>query len=956
LTTTLPFKFENIVGAAVDITQFVVQVDSCKFQGSGKIRSLSLMLNAEAGAFITNKDFLGIDFTPIIDQFDKHKITWHVEGQTDRSMIVEVDQELGQDVLNGTTLPIEFKGREAALQRRKLTAFYQFKNPKFVIEDLMGRYNTTPGGLGSDEPTVFFDFGGTDYIETVPTNVVNIYDFTKEISYYDALMSIIRRLNQPPGQGGAGDFYSLVFTDREDIDATVGLVLRIFVQGVGTPAVLQSTANNPFHSLSYQIHAESGNQILVRGQQGTGYLPVDFHQFISFVEQIRNFPVYATGITYIPGIIVRGSNNTLFECNTTTTDDPVVDPTDWTSKTPATIIPTTNYSPFTNNTNIVNAVKNGMANATTAFGQTYGSPAMYDGNMVIRETHTFVTDSFVFWRDWAFLRSINPGTIPSAWLNFAGSGGLYNGFRVLVDTELGALVAPFNGNDKFGRSFADSLAFYNGDEWIVIRQFNNTTANQIGDQVVIIDEGITYEWNVAIQDQNDFTNAHTHQGFNSKFRGTGAFGTAIWRDVSQTAGGNDVFHHPSAIVRAPGLFPDDINGDDYTPFTANSAIKITYTFELNDVICGFLDPLHDFFDDPVGIFMDIFAPDNDIFETRYGALTVAEENALKDASYYDFGWWYTIPFPYPLTTLNATAPQIGDFYGASPSLSQKRDFAALDLQNANYSHSGLIGLNNTEVEDMGGPFTAFRFYFLFDIKLNGATKPYAGDIEFIVTIYDDLSTVWRSDFTVRFLGDVQEIILPFDQFTVERPSRTPWGLRTAFQNIVTPELEVRSIFEPKRVRFMNIALGDSYDDNLRYLPVNIENLLALGYGLGTVTFEGTVDALTLLKQPFTSSGVITDRTINPETVQMPNTRNLLQLRSVSIALKDLHELQYEEYNVMTDLDNSLTVEQSVDLTDAVFVKNSPRKLVVMVDEASWHETGPKAGAKSTRILTRRLNP
>ena len=224
-----------------------------------------------------------------------------------------------------------------------------------------------------------------------------------------------------------------------------------------------------------------------------------------------------------------------------------------------------------------------------------------------------------------------------------------------------------------------------------------------------------------------------------------------------------------------------------------------------------------------------------------------------------------------------------------------------------------------------------------------------------MSIYDDLSTVWRSSFNVRFLGDSQEITLPFDQFTVDQPSRTPWGLRTAFQNIITPELEIRSIFEPKRVRFISIALADSYDDALRYLPVNVENLLALGYGLGTVTFEGTIDALTLLKQPFTSSGIITDRIINPETVQQPNTRNLLQLRSVADALKDLHELQYEEYTVVTNLDNTFTVEQSVDLTDPVFVKNSPRKLVVMVDEASWHETGPKAGAKSTRVLTRRLN-
>jgi len=954
LVTTLPFKFENIVGAAVDITQFVTQVDSCKFQGSGKIRSLSLMLNADGGAFISNANFLGTGFTPIINQFAKHKITWTDEAALTRSMIVEVDQELGQQVLNGTTLPIEFKGREAALQRKKLTAFYQFKTPRFVILDLIVRWND-PGSLGTDEPFVITSAAGTDFIETVPDNVVNIYDFTKEISYYDALMQVIRRLNQPVGQQGVGDFYTLVFTDGEDLPAPQAdkIVLRSFVQGVGTATNLQSTPNNPFNSLTYQIHSESGNQILVRGQQGTGYVPKEFHEFISFVEQINNYPAHVPGVSYITGIIVRATDNNLYNANkTTTTTPPGVD---WDLTNPVTIIPAINYSEWTNNK--VTVTRNGLSNPLAVIGVGgFNSPGFYDGNMVIRETHNFVTDSYIFWRDWSHLRSNTTIGISVNYFNFAGAFGLYNGMRILVDTSLGAVGGDFVGTDKFGRTFADSLAFFNGDEWIVVREFNTSTANQIGDQVIVIFEGRSFEWNVAIQDQNDYANAHTHSGFTGKFRGTGAFSTATWRDVTATAGGNDVFHHPSAIESVNGLFPPNINDDDYSSFLTNSALKITYEFNLTQVICDFLDPFVSFFDDPLGKLIDLFDSGDDGFESQFGTLDTPTLDDLKGSEYYDFGWWYVLPFPYPFSTYNVTPEKVGDLWGASPGLSQKRDFAALDLQNANYSHSGKTGFNHTEVEDMGAPFTGLRFYFLFDILLNGASKPYAGNIPFVVSIYDDLSTVWRSHFKVRFLGDAQEITLSFDQFTVDEPSRTPWGLRTALQNIITPELEIRSIFEPKRVRFISIALEDAYDDNLRYLPVNLENILALGYGLGTVKFEGTIDGLTLLKQPFTSAGVITDRIINPETIQMPNTRNLLQLRSVATAIKDLNELQFEQYTLLTDLDNSLTVEQSVNLIDSVFVKNSPRKLVVMTDEASWHPTGPKAGGKSTRTLTRRLNP
>ena len=53
----LEFKFENIVGTPIDITNYVTQIDSCKFQGSGRIRAMSLMLNADAGAFITDADY-----------------------------------------------------------------------------------------------------------------------------------------------------------------------------------------------------------------------------------------------------------------------------------------------------------------------------------------------------------------------------------------------------------------------------------------------------------------------------------------------------------------------------------------------------------------------------------------------------------------------------------------------------------------------------------------------------------------------------------------------------------------------------------------------------------------------------------------------------------------------------------------------------------------------------------
>jgi len=462
-----------------------------------------------------------------------------------------------------------------------------------VIEFIRDFYNTTPN-KGTDEPSISTSGDGINFIETVPDNIVNIYDFTKEISFYDAIMHVIRRLNQPIGQGGVGDFYSLVFTDGEGLITPQAdtIIMQIFVQGVGTVDTVQSSINNPFHSLTYQIESESGNQILVRGQQGTGYVPKEFHEFISHVEEINNYPTYKASETYKIGIFTRGTDNIIYKAILAVPiNTPPPNVTFWLVQTPDLIIGTLNYSQWTKNK--VTVTKNGMSNPTAAFVTGgFAAPAFYDGNMVIREGGTNSIDgTYTFWRDWATIRTnTTVGIATNKYLDFAVSPGLYNGFRVLVDVTIGAVGGDFVGSDKFGRVFADSIAVYNGDEWIVIREFDGIpTVNRLGNQCVVIFEGRTFEWNTALTVQNDFANAHTHATWNPRQRSAGAPTGVQWRDVSASAGGNDVFHHPKSITSVTGLFPGDIIGDDYTTFTANSALKIVFEFDLDSILDEFLN-------------------------------------------------------------------------------------------------------------------------------------------------------------------------------------------------------------------------------------------------------------------------------------------------------------------------------------------------------------------------------
>jgi len=964
----LPYKVENIQGASpVDITSFVSSIDSVKFQGSGRIRTGNIMFNADEGALITNANVGGTGASPIINQFDKLRVTFTDDFSISKAVILEVDQELGQQSSQGgNLLPIEFKARERALQDIKFTGFFQFKTPKFVLQELRRRYNRS---RGVNQPALnFVTSDAIDHVEA-PNNIVNIYDFTQEISYYDAMMQVVTRLNQPIGQGGTGNFFAMTVDDQENVDPLGGtaLILNVFVQGENVSPVptILSTPDDPIHSINFEIHSQSATQIFVRGQMNTGYHPNDFHVFISFVEEINNIPVYDAAEIYPTGFRTRGPDDFLYVANVDVPINTAPPAAQWDLTNPDTIIGPLNYSLWTKNK--VAVTKNSMANASNDFQVGgFDAPAFPDGNLVIRDGLFSATGEFIFFRDFAFLRASDDDAIQSDpilkhYLFQQVTAGLYNGFRVLVDPSLGfplgGKFAANGGKDKFGRPFLNSFVIMDDTgEWIVFRE------PQVGDQCCILTEGRTYEFNVEFTQQRLYGAAHK----SSKFRGPPT-GTLAWRDVSFTAGGNDVFHHPSSIEKVDGLFLNQIKNDDYSTFITDSAIKITYEFNLNDSIHQFFSKFREFFsgvfdtlvDLSEGVFGDIFEP------------TDPQLDQTQLSSFYDFGWWYALPFPYPWSTLNGIQEELGDLYGKSTpgATGTVTQFAVLDLQNANFSHSGLTGLNHDEVSDLGGPFTGIHFYQLFNIFLGTLSKPFTGDITFVMTIYDDLSQVWRADYKYRFLGDAQEIYIPFSSFSVERPSRTPWGINTIFSNVVVPEIEIRSIFEEKRVRLITWMLADAYDEHLRYLPVKMDALVESLFGIQTITFEGTIDALTLTKQPFVSSGVEANRVINSDTIELPNTRNIRQLQSVAIAAKDLANLQFEQYGVMNDGRCDLITEQSVFLEDKDMVKfrdrneSSPgandgdlntRKLVVMAEDFSFNANGQKSGFLVTRNLTRRL--
>lgn len=992
-------------------------------QGSGRIRTGTIMLDAQDGQFITNTQG---GATPIISKFDRIVVEWEDNAGNFTFYYLEVDQILKQqNEKTGTLLPLELKGRERALQDVKTFGYYQFKSAKFVIDDLLAIYNANAGATFQPQ-IVAFNFDTSTLTNLAPDTVLNTYDFTDGKSIHDCIMEVVRRLNQATDLGGTGDYYSVTYNDNATQDDTV--TINIFVQGTvqgvtpGSFPIIESTNTDPIHNITVQDNTPQGTQVFVRGMQNTSTLPPDLHRYSSYIEIIESYPTYISTSTYTAGIRVQYGGtvyqargfvplsqpppNALYWQAMTATDlinnliaanYPTYDPTktypigsDVSFAVSAGLnvgyeailfVPTStpppnptywkalsiNYSLWTKQKDIV--TKNSCSNPDNPFATgSLNDPAFPDGNMVIRDRVNSETGEYIFFRDWVMCRAIDPAHIQadSRLSKYLMEGTFYQGFTVLVDTNLGTPTGAFaanGGKDINGRFFADAFVIWDGYNWIVTRTPVSSSSSdsellQIGDQCIVYIEGRTYEYNKAITDVNQLVYGaiHSTNVYPYKYIGPNV-GLSKWQDVSALQGGNDVWHHPKSIECVDGFYPKLIGPLDFSSYISQSALKITYEFDLGStlyqkgksildkLIAGgtkFIQGLE------AGQILDVFT------------LTDDEKALVSTLDYSNYGWWYALPFPYPFSTFNGIAEKVGDFYGGGDVTAS--EFGALDIINANFTHSGLRGLNNKEVSDMGGPTTGLQFVMQFDILYGGVTQRFQGNMPFTITVLDDLRNVWRADFSIRFLSTPQAIPIPWSAFSVDRPSRVPINIDAITKNLVDlispSELEIRNIFEEKRVRLITIQYAGSYDEFLRYSPANIDKMIRTGAGAIPVQFVGIIDALAFTKVPFVSSGVVTDRVINPEFVDAPNVRNYVQLQSIAQAEKDVFGLPFEQYTVKRNGHCDLVLEQSVYLKDINLINEedkpstpNTRKLILMTDTTSYDQTD---GFISTQILTKRL--
>ncbi len=930
-----------------NITPYVKEISQCKFQGTGAISVASLVLSAKDGQFITNKRS---GATPIIEQFNRIRISFSDDQNRTKSKIFEVTSLLAQkNVASDTLLPVELQAGESALQAMKVTAYYLFKTPSEIVEDLRIRYNERKGPT---QPTLISLVGTHNLL---PTTIRLVADFSQGTTYYEAIMHVINRCGSPVSAGGFGEYFALTFEDTGTPASDEGFALNmnIKVQGAGTAIEVQNTNTVRVHEVNARKEAITGSLVLVAGKPETGHSPVEFHRFISRREIWHRIPFYNTTATYKKGIHVNFAGRRYEALTDVPVSTPPPSALHWEEVTARDFIGEIDYSPLTKNK--LTAWRNSWSKPLGSFAvaNAFDRPAIPDSNLVIRDNK--------FYRDYAHFRAITDDLEDDddlkRWLHkdFMGvkeiNAGLRQGLRILVDSTLGDLGGRFaenGGKDRFGNAFVDSLCTWDGNEWIVLfsravmeAQFAPATRQY---QVAVLNEGRVYEFTAPI------TNQRTRPS-NTFLRGptSSQLSSLKWRDASGAIGNNDCFHHPNATALEDGLLhtQDDLGTAHYD---SNSTLRIRFR--------------HAFTQTTLGWFGSLLGPVIDAVRLVEGFLRgdpLGNPDTSADAllaAYYDIGWWASISFPFPTT--GHVGQTIGSEWGGG--LRRRNDFGLLDVTNANFSRKGEAGFNGPEDDELLGPFAGLHFLFRFEIKdASGNLIDWKGNIAFTVAMYDYESNVWKADFTYRVHGDTEQIYIPLSSFTVKRPSHTPYGITRLFTSIVTPLQQVGNIFEERRIQMITMQLKGSYEgEGERYAPSLLWNFVDAVATIpegGEVILDGYIDGLTFVKQPLGTSGQVTKgNVVIPRIVQQPQIRNLEQLDNVAAAEKDVHNHQYENYEVLAKYRNDLSEEGPILLKDEDIIDSAGRKLVVKYLNYSFSTAGSRPGPLLSISATRRLNP
>ena len=855
-----------------------------------------------------------------------------------RDRIMFKDDRLPQQTSAGQLMQVGLYGREMYLKKVKIPGWFWFETFSDMIKTIVEFYNTHKGAR---QPGVYFEnetvvgqpklYSTRPDAHKVPPYLVGTFDFGNGTNCYDALMTVINWLNLSVALGGAGRFHEMVFTDHPTDGTRIICTITPVDGDIHTNITVQGK-DRETQSITETEAPVAANIVVVKGQADTGRYPPALAEFTSRLQEYNNLPEWDPAITYSAGAHIR-YRGAVYKTVVEATANLVPPIAPWTLVSKESYLQNGSftgsgaidaYSPWTKGkADLVKSYGSNHNDVTShPIDNTFNSVAFPDSNLVVKDGTNY--------RNWADCRCKEYTQLPR-YITYHGSfstayamikSRIPEDFRVLIDYNMSGAVhqndSPWYDtatntwkSDEFGVSYYDALIQFRNGKWIVVREPRKTM------EIAVLDEPNVYSYPKAFTSAQPFRNrldadkADRHTVITPTTQGADQYGWRKLQDGDNGAWlGLDCFHYPAVISNMPSdpaVCPTElVNPDDALALGDNSGVEVEYIWgrmtqdgtHTEQNFEDLLTALGAHF----GGWLNNLAENIKYFFTQRGA--------------YNYGWW-TVLFKAPSPRWgDASTQQTGTVFGGDID----NQISVLDLNNFNHTHDGKTGWDADNADEFGR-ITGIHFLFNFDIRMGqdavGTTRlaGATGNQVFRCTIYDTEDNVWIQDFTYRFLGDTQQIILPISGFKIYR-ARNPMAstLADSVKNIITPELLILEIFEKRKVKMITLQWQEFYDEAGRYSPWTISRFLVnLGANLlfgSSVRTRGVIDGFGFVKAPYAIAKKTKDG-VNPvvgdiewhhlmENIpEYPNVSNVEQLKKIAEAELDLAQFQKDNFVIRT---------------------------------------------------------
>ena len=911
--------------SVTDLSKYVVSIDKFTDVGNNEIPSAQIMFSSDFGRFLTEGD---VKFDQFDEFFVKVVSQYSEDDNFERTMIL--DELMPQtEERGGYVSMVQVYGREWYLTKVKMTGHHYFISFRDMVEEIVRIFNDK---RGSEVPLLQIEG-----LDNIPPYAAGVFDYGYETSCHKALQAVIARLALPVSGGGAGEYYTMRFKDTGKGDTR--LILEIFPFGSrdkGDKTVVLKGKDIDTQYISETEQNVKGTMVITRGRAETGRYPKEISEWSGIIEEITNAPPYVADSTYPEGALVH-FNNGYHVAITDTDRSPTQNPGGWQGAVNR-LLNDFIYSPWTNG----NADHYKNLASTNSIGRDGKTMKFPDSNLVVKDG--------LHYRNWVDFRVRRESDIPS---QFKIDNKPVDDTRVLVDSTIGTIGTPFTGNDSFGNAYKDAFVQYRNGKWIVIHN------PKIYDECAVLDEGKVRVYGPDIGAVADRDLLLSYKLAVRHVRGEGEVlpSELRWENMDPYYLGHDCFHGATEVThdtendhenqKNQNLVNTEILGVKLRGL-GNSAVRVSYDFADT--------PDKDLY--PTGIVQQAWYDwVAEGASERARAATAFDFFAADSA--YQYGWWATIfqaPFPRKSVTTEGNAGLPGAIFKQP----------TLDLRNLNYTSGGNKGWGHDDSDDLG-QITGLHFLFKFQYTVSDARGniPLTGNLPFRVTMYDTEDNVWVADFVYRFLGDIQQVIIPIAAFRIYR-ARNPAALALddLLQNALSPELKVLEIFETRKIKMITLQWQASYDPAGRYSPTNA-NRYFINLGATLVgrrpKFIGWFDAVGFIKAPIAQakSDDYDNRHIMPNIKDYPLVTNQSQLEKIAQAELDLAQFRVDDYVIKTTGRCDLRAGDGVIVEDDSIIPGTDNRKLLSVRKVNYTvnaSDGPSGFVRHVTVQARINQP